>query len=202
MIVLFTVWGYAVTAIECAALLTGLASVGLGIVGSRWTWPPGFLSSLLYCWLFVELHLFASAALQVVFMATSIWGWISWGKEGALVPRRLTLAGRLCVSAGVVVLSVLAAPALRSIGGSAVWGDAFVLVGSLTAQVLMVLQKIETWPWWSVVSIAGALLYASQGLYFTSLFYAVLSLLAVTGWRAWSARSADHSMTPPAAAIS
>ena len=202
MIVLFTVWGYAVTAIECAALLTGLASVGLGIVGSRWTWPPGFLSSLLYCWLFVELHLFASAALQMVFMATAVWGWFSWGKEGALVPSRLTLAGRLRVSVGVVVASVLMAPALRSIGGSAVWGDAFVLVGSLTAQVLMVLQKIETWPLWSVLSVAGALLYASQGLYFTSLFYAVLSMLAAAGWRAWSARSADHSVSPPAAAIS
>ena len=202
MIVLFTVWGYAVTAIECAALLTGLASVGLGIVGSRWTWPPGFLSSLLYCWLFVELHLFASAALQMVFMATAVWGWFSWGKEGALVPSRLTLAGRLRVSVGVVVASVLMAPALRSIGGSAVWGDAFVLVGSLTAQVLMVLQKIETWPLWSVLSVAGALLYASQGLYFTSLFYAVLSMLAAAGWRAWSARSADHTVSPPAAAIS
>lgn len=202
MIVLFTVWGYAVTAIECAALLTGLASVGLGIVGSRWTWPPGFLSSLLYCWLFMELHLFASAALQMVFMATAVWGWFSWGKEGALVPSRLTLAGRLRGAVGVVVVSVLMAPALRSIGGSAVWGDAFVLVGSLTAQVLMVLQKIETWPLWSVLSVAGALLYASQGLYFTSLFYAVLSVLAAAGWRSWSTRSADHTVSPPAAAIS
>lgn len=202
MIVLFTVWGYAVTAIEGAALLLGLASVGLGIVGSRWTWPPGLLSSLLYGWLFVELHLFASAALQVIFMATSAWGWFSWGKEGALVPRRLTRAGRLRVSVGVVVLSALLAPALLSIGGSAVWGDAFVLVGSLTAQVLMVLQKIETWPLWSVVSVAGALLYASQGLYFTALFYAVLSVLAAAGWRAWSARSAHHTVSPPAAVIS
>lgn len=201
MHVLFTVWGYAVTAIECAALLLGVASVGLGIVGSRWTWPPAFLASLLYGWLFVELQLFASAALQVVFMAASVWGWFSWGKEGVLAPSRLTLAGRLRVSVGVVVLSILVAPALRSIGGSAIWGDAFVLVGSMTAQVLMVLKKIETWPLWSVLNIAGALLYASQGIYFTSLFYAMLSVFAAVGWRAWTGRSADHTVSLPAAAL-
>ncbi len=80
-----------------------------------------FLASLLYSWLFVELHLFASAALQVVFIAASVWGWFSWGEEGVLAPSRLTLAARLRVSVGVVVLSVLVAPALRSIGGSAIW---------------------------------------------------------------------------------
>jgi nicotinamide riboside transporter PnuC len=32
-------------------------------------------------------------------------------------------------------------------------------------------------------------LYASQGLYFTSLFYAALIVMAVAGWRAWSARA-------------
>jgi nicotinamide riboside transporter PnuC len=63
----------------------------------------------------------------------------------------------------------------------------------------MVLQKMETWPVWMVVNTVGAVLYASQGLHFTSLFYAVLIGMAVTGWRAWSARAAAPDMTSPAA---
>ncbi len=63
------------------------------------------------------------------------------------------------------------------------------LVGSMAGQLLMVLQKTETWPVWIAVNVVGTVLYASQGLYFTSLFYAVLILMAVTGWRAWSARA-------------
>jgi nicotinamide riboside transporter PnuC len=50
-----------------------------------------------------------------------------------------------------------------------------------------------------VVNTVGAVLYASQGLHFTSLFYAVLIGMAVTGWRAWSARAAAPDMTSPAA---
>jgi hypothetical protein len=92
------------------------------------------------------------------------------------------------------------APLLQRIGGVATWGDAFMLVGSIAGQLLMVLQKIEAWPVWIVVNTVGAVLYASQGLYFTSLFYAVLILMAVAGWRAWSSRSPATTVASPAPA--
>jgi len=84
------------------------------------------------------------------------------------------------------------------VGGAATWGDAFMLVGSLAGQLLMVLQKTETWPVWIVVNTVGAVLYASQGLYFTSLFYAVLILMAIAGWRAWTARTPTETLASPA----
>lgn len=190
MIVLFTVWGYGVTAIEFASVILAFLAIALGIAGNRWTWPLYFLSSLLYGWLFVEFDLFASATMQLIFMAAAVWGWFSWGREGVRVPSRLTPAGRLRGAVGVVAGWVLLAPLLQSIGGVATWGDAFMLVGSIAGQLLMVLQKIEAWPVWIAVNTVGTLLYASQGLYFTSLFYAVLILMAITGWRAWAARAA------------
>ena len=196
MTVLFTVWGYDVTVIEFASVILAFLAIGLGIRGTRWTWPFYFLSSLLYGWLFVEFDLYASAAMQLIFMAAAIWGWFSWGREGVrhAGPAHPGLAGRaassesLCGSAAV-------APVLQSIGGAATRGDAFMLVGSMAGQLLMVLQKMETWPVWIVVNTVGAVLYASQGLYFTSLFYAVLIGMAVTGWRAWSARAAAPDLT-------
>ena len=190
MLVLFTVWGYDVTVIEFASVILAFLAIALGITGTRWTWPPYFLSSLLYGWLFVEFDLFASAAMQVIFMAAAAWGWFSWGRDGALVPGRLSPAGRLRGAVAVVVAWALLAPLLQSIGGVATWGDAFMLVGSIAGQALMVLQKVEAWPVWITVNTVGTLLYASQGLYFTSLFYAVLVGMAIAGWRAWSARAA------------
>lgn len=197
MTVLFTLWGYDVTAIEFASVVTAFLAIGLGIRGTRWTWPFYFLSSLLYGWLFVRYHLFASAAMQLIFMAAAIWGWFSWGREGVRVPGRLSPSERVGGVIGALVLWALVIPLLRSIGGAATWGDAFMLVGSLAGQLLMVLQKTETWPVWIVVNTVGAALYASQGLYFTSLFYAALILMAVAGWRAWSERAAE---TPAVAA--
>ncbi|MFM8598347.1 MAG: nicotinamide riboside transporter PnuC [Mycobacterium sp.] len=199
MRVLFTVWGYDVTAIELASVILAFLAIGLGIRGTRWTWPFYFLSSLLYGWLFVEFHLFASAAMQLIFMVAAVWGWFSWGAEGVAAPGRLTPALRLRGAVGVVVLWALLAPLLQSIGGAATWGDAFMLVGSLAGQLLMVRQKIETWPVWVAVNTVGAVLYASQGLYFTALFYAVLIVMAVAGWRAWSARAGEPLPAPTAA---
>lgn len=200
MFVLFTLWGYDVTAIEFASVITAFVAIALGIRGTRWTWPFYFVSSLLYGWLFVEFHLFASAAMQLIFMAAAIWGWFSWGEEGARTPGRLSTVMRIRGTLGVIALWALAVPFLQSIGGAASWGDAFMLVGSLAGQVLMVLQKTETWPVWIAVNTVGTVLYASQGLYFTSLFYAVLILMAVAGWRAWSERAATPIPVTAAAA--
>jgi nicotinamide mononucleotide transporter len=200
MSVLFTLWGYDVTAVEFASVITAFLAIALGIQGTRWTWPFYFISSLLYGWLFVQFHLFASAAMQLIFMAAAVWGWFSWGREGARTPSRLTAAMRMRGAVGVLVLWALAVPLLQSIGGAATWGDAFMLVGSLAAQVLMVLQKTETWPVWIAVNTVGTVLYASQGLYFTSLFYAVLILMAIAGWRAWSGREGSPADEASAAA--
>jgi nicotinamide mononucleotide transporter len=191
MTVLFSAWGYDVTALEMASVILALIAIGLGIRGTRWTWPPYFVSSLLYGWLFVRFHLFASATMQLIFMAAAVWGWFSWGSEGVQKPSRLTASQRLAGAAAALALWALTAPLLQRIGGAATWGDAFMLIGSIAGQVLMVLGKKETWPVWIVVNTVGTVLYASQGLYFTSLFYAVLILMAVAGWRAWSARADD-----------
>ena len=190
MTVLFTVWGYDLTVIEFAAVLLAFLAIGLGIRGTRWTWPPYFASSLLYGWLFVGFNLFASAAMQLIFMAAAVWGWFSWGREGVRLPGRLSPAARVAGVVAILSLWALLAPLLQRIGGAASWGDAFMLVGSLAAQLLMVAQKMETWPAWIVVNVVGTALYASQGLYFTSVLYGGLILMAITGWVAWSGRAA------------
>ena len=200
MTVLFTVWGYDVTVIEFASVILAFLAIALGIRGTRWAWPLYFLSSLLYGWLFVEFDLFASAAMQLIFMGAAIWGWFSWGREGVEVPGRLDPVRRAVGLAAVVALWALVAPLLQRIGGAATWGDAFMLVGSLAGQLLMVAKKIETWAVWIAVNTVGTLLYASQGLYFTSLFYAVLIGMAITGWRAWSRRAAEPEVAASAVA--
>lgn len=199
MSVLFTVWGYNVTYIEFASVITAFVAIGLCIKGTRWGWPFYFVSSLLYGWLFIGFDLFASATTQLIFMAAAIWGWFSWGKEGVRQPGSLTNTSRLGGAAGIIVLWALLAPLLQSIGGVATWGDAFMLVGSIAGQLLMVLQKVEAWPVWVAVNVIGTGLYASQGLYFTSLFYAILIIMAITGWRSWSVRSEAPASVSPAA---
>jgi len=199
MTVLFTVWGYNVTVIEFVSVISALLAIGLCINGTRWAWPLYFLSSLLYGWLFLEVDLFASAATQLIFMAAAVWGWFSWGQDGVRMPGRLTPAIRLGGAVGVLVLWVPVALLLQSVHDASPRWDAVMLVGSLAGQLLMVWQKTEAWPVWIAVNAVGAVLYTSQSLYFTALFYSVLIVMAVAGWRTWSTRADDDVTSSPAA---
>jgi nicotinamide mononucleotide transporter len=191
MAVLFTAWGYEVTLLESAAVIAAIIAIGLGIIGTRWTWPWYFLSGALYAWLFVSFDLYASALLQLVFVAAAVWGWFTWGAEGVRSPAVLTNRQRLVLAGAAALVWVVTAPVLQAVGGAATWPDSFLLVGSLVAQVLMVREYVEAWPAWIVVNIVGVLHYANQGLWFTSLLYLVLIGMAVAGWRAWSGRRAQ-----------
>jgi nicotinamide mononucleotide transporter len=194
MTVMFTAWGYEVTILEFASVILAFAAVGLGIVGTRWTWPFYFASSLLYGWLFIQWDLPASAGMQVIFLVAAVWGWFTWGAAGVREPGKLTGRQRILGGSVVVVAWLALAPLLQAIGGVATWGDAWMFVGSLAAQILMVLAKVEAWPMWVVVNVVGTGLYFSQGLYFTSLFYAVLIVMAVIGWREWLSRSQEPAI--------
>jgi nicotinamide mononucleotide transporter len=195
MTVLFNAWGYDVTLLEAASVVFAIIGIALGIKGTRWAWPFYFLGSFLYAWLFVEFDLFASAAMQLIFMAAAVWGWFTWGQEGVREPGRLPNTQRMGLALSVVVMWAALAPLLQMIGGAATWGDAFMLVGSLAAQLLMVFEKVEAWPSWVVVNVVGTVFYATQGLYFTSLFYGLLIVMALTGWRAWSQRAATVELS-------
>lgn len=186
MNILFTAWGYDVTWFELSASLLALIGVGFGVRGNRWVWPFYFLSGALYSVLFYQYDYLASALLQLVFMAAALWGWFGWGALGA-EPRTLSPRRRVEIAAGSVLLWLALAPALKAIGGAATWMDALVLVGSLVAQVLMVLEYTENWMMWIAVNVAGTIHYARQDLFFTALLYLVLLVVAFAGWRSWRA---------------
>ncbi|CAB4342132.1 MAG: nicotinamide mononucleotide transporter [Actinobacteria bacterium] len=187
----FSIASYQVTWLELAAVITSLTGVWLGTTGRNWTWPWWALSSALYCWLFYSWDLYASSATQIIFIVAAIWGWFGWGPKGAR-PRVGTSTQRVVV--GVIGLGCTAAlaPWLASIGAAATWPDSFGLIFSLIAQVIMVLQYRESWVVWFVVDAIYTIEYATQGLLFTSLVYAIFTVIAVRGWLNWK----DNLNTP------
>lgn len=183
---IFTAWGYQVSILEFVASVTSLIGVWLGTTGKRITWPWWGLSSALYAVFFYQANLIASAALQIVFIVAAVSGWRGWAPTGAK-PGNLSTRGRICSVLAILVLWLALAPLLSRIGAAATVVDAFLFVGSLTAQILMVLEKYESWIIWVVVDIAGTALYFNQGYYFTSFLYGIFTLIAFQGWRRWYA---------------
>jgi len=182
--VLFTVLGYQVTLLELLAVIASATGVWLGTTGKRIMWPWYGLSGVLYGWLFFNYDLYASASLQLVFIAAAIWGWFGWGPQGA-VSRNLSWVLRVGILSAGTVIWLLITPILVSIGAAAALPDAFGLVFSVIAQVLMVLEFRENWVLWFGVNVVYVALFWSQDLKFTSLLYVVFAAIALRGWFNW-----------------
>lgn len=182
--VLFTVLGYQVTLLELVAVIASATGVWLGTTGKRIMWPWYGISGVLYGWLFLNYDLYASASVQLVFIGAAIWGWFGWGPQGAS-SRNLTWTLRVTVITAGTLIWLLITPLLVSLGAAAARPDAFGLVFSVIAQVLMVLQFRENWLVWLVVNTVYVGLYWSQDLKFTSLLYVVFAAIALRGWVNW-----------------
>lgn len=188
MTVAFTAWDYQVTYLELIACALAVVAVAAAAQGKRWAWPFYFASALAYGWLFIQYDLLASAVLQVIFMVAAVWGWIDWGRGGIVAPRSLRLRARALWLGGALLAWVVLTPVLSWVGATATIPDGFVLIGSVAAQVLMVKGYVEAWPAWAIVNVVGTFHYARQELYFTSLLYFILLVMAAYGWWAWARR--------------
>jgi len=182
--IFFTAWGYEVSYLEFVAAIASFIGVGLGITGKRITWPWWALSSALYGLFFLQFDLYASAALQLVFIAAAVAGWFGWEASGAK-PGALSLKLRLVTVVAIMAATALLAPVLTNLGATAALPDTLLLFGSLAAQILMVYEKYENWVLWLVVDAGYVALYASQGLLFTTVLYIAFTIMAAVGWRTW-----------------
>jgi nicotinamide mononucleotide transporter len=191
----FTAWGYEVSYLEFVASIASLIGVTLGITGKRITWPWWALSSALYGVFFLQYDLFASAALQIIFIIAAILGWFGWEPTGAK-PGPLSEKYRIATVASILLATLALAPVLKYLGAASTYVDAILFFGSFAAQMLMVYEKYESWLLWLVVDMGYVALYASQGLLFTTLLYALFTVLAALGWSKWYAahRSALRSL--------
>jgi len=182
---LFTAWGYEVSILEFIAAVTSFVGVYLGTTGKRITWPWWALSSALYGVFFYQVDLFASAVLQIVFIIAAVYGWKDWAPTGA-VPGRVSTRNRGIIAIAVVFSVAALTPVLSGIGVAATWTDAFLLIGSLTAQIMMVYEKYESWIVWLIVDLAGTIQYALLGYWFTAVLYGMFTVIAVIGWKRWN----------------
>jgi len=192
---LATIFGYDLSYLEFFAVITSFIGVALGITGKRITWPWWALSSALYGVLFIQWELFASAALQIVFIIAAVMGWFGWEPSGAK-PGAIKNKQRVLILIAITLATLALAPILKSMGAASTYVDAVLFFGSLAAQILMVYEKYENWPLWLIVDAGYTALYASQKLLFTSLLYAAFTVLAAMGWSKWYAahRSAIRSL--------
>lgn len=175
--------------LEIAATAFTLLSVILAVKRSLWQFPTGLAGVTLGFVVFWGAGLYASAALQPIFVAALIYGWWYWirGDEMKAPPIRSTPAMVVlgaCVCA--LGLAALGAWGLETFTDAQMaFGDAVILALSIVAQILLSLKRIENWPVWIAINAISVFVYGSQQLWLYTALYAFFFFNAFWGWWEW-----------------
>jgi nicotinamide mononucleotide transporter len=178
-----------VNAAEITANAFVAAAIFLAGRNNIHTWWTGIVGCALFGWVFFEAKLYADVTLQVFFILTSIYGWWKWrhGNKGEELPVRFSAPGALllwAVSAAAVAIGY-GWLLLRFTDAYAPFLDSIVLAFSVLGQLLMMERRVENWWSWLLVNTIAVPLYASRGLYLTSVLYAAYWINAVVSLRRW-----------------
>lgn len=175
--------------LEIAANLITGASILLAGRNSVHTWWTGIVGCSLFAFVFLESRLYADTVLQAFFVVTSVAGWWQWlhGSHGEALPVTDLPMRRLLWQLAYGTLGALGYGMLlhRFTDAYAPFLDSTVLAFSIVAQLLMMRRHVQSWPFWLLVNSIAVPLYASRGLYLTSVLYAVYWINAVVSWRHW-----------------
>lgn len=188
-------WALSISRLEAVASFLALAMVGFNLKVNPLGWPLAIVSSALYGLLFARSRLYGEAALQLVFIALSAWGWWQWlrGRNEAgqaLQVRQLGWRARwqlLGVTAGLWGLIGALLDAWTD--SDVPYGDALPTAGSLIGQWLLARKWVDNWPCWLAVNVLSMALFAHKGLWLTVGLYGVFAVLSCVGWLAWSRRA-------------
>lgn len=175
--------------LEIAAFILNVMGVWLTSKQYRICWLVNIVAVILYMILFYQVHLFADAALQAVFVIMQIYGWYSWSKASVDRPLR---AGYMQKP------SMLKSIAMGAVGGvflgllfsvytqaSLPWLDSMLASFSLVASYWAAKKYIESWAMWCILDAIYVLMYVYKSLNLTAFLYFLFILLAMNGWRMW-----------------
>ena len=180
---------------EFVAVVFGIVSVWLNRNENILVYPVGLINTILYVIISIQSHLIGEASVNLYYTIVSIYGWILWAKKDKSHRPVLHISwstgkqwmGQLAFFASFYVTIFFCLSYLKKefLPGALPLADAFASATAFTGMWLMAKKKIESWYWWIATNIASIPLYFVKGLVFTSFYYLVLLILAVSGLIEW-----------------
>ncbi|MFL5772121.1 MAG: nicotinamide riboside transporter PnuC [Flavisolibacter sp.] len=190
--------------LEYIAVFTGIASVWYSKKENILVYPVGLVNTIIYIYLSLKGNLIGEASVNLYYTIISIYGWILWAKKDVQHNKILQITfsnKREWIYQSIFFLSFyiglfFALSFLKKyFEGAIPWADAFASASAYTGMWLMARKKVESWIWWIVTDMASVPLYFIKGFVFTSVYYFILLILAVSGLLEWRRRVRDVHLT-------
>lgn len=178
------------TGVEIAANAVNALSILLAARNSQHTWWTGIVGCALFGLVFYHSRLYADALLQLFFIGTSAIGWWQWlagGPGGTVLPVTHVAWSRtlLAIVAATVVALGYGFVLWRFTDAFAPFIDSLILTLSVTAQLLLMKRKYESWWFWLSVNTLSVALFSVRGLWITAALYTAFWINAVAALVRW-----------------
>ena len=187
--------------LEYFGVLTGLLYLLLEIRQHRAMWVVGFLTSLVYVFVFFFSKIYADMGLNIYYVAISIYGFWQWTRkkainEGktnqstsaneAILYRNMTFPLFAGIALAILAIYALLYYILHNFTDSPIpAGDAFTTAVGTVATWMLARRIIEHWIFWIIVNCVSVYLYYLRGLYPTMFLYICYAILAAVGLYTW-----------------
>lgn len=173
--------------IEAIAAIASAWSVWLLAKNNPLGWWIGLIGVIAYAAVFYQVKLYGEVAIQFFYLITSFQAIYIWWRGGensiekpvGRISQRWLIISAILLTVGVFGLQTI----LVSLGGAAPFWDALTTILSAIAQLYLMERYLESWYLWIVADTIYVPLYASRGLYLTSILYAIFWLMAIHGLR-------------------
>ena len=177
------------SALEVCAVGLALIYVLLAIQQLRACWIAAIASAALYILIFWQVQLYLEAALQIFYIAMSVYGWAAWRPNeaqpvAAIRTWPLSYHGAACFA--VLMASMALGSVMDSLTDAASpYVDAATTVSALLATWMVAQRLLENWLYWIAIDLASVGLYLSRDLTLTAGLFAAYVVLAGLGYRTW-----------------
>lgn len=186
--------------LELVAVVFGFLSVWYSKKENILVYPTGIISTSIFVYILWKYSLLGDMLINAYYFIMSIYGWWVWTRKVDV--SHFTPVTRISRSETRILWvlftgSILGVTAVYEIFDK--WDGWVSRVDVVTTAIffvgmwLMALKKLENWIWWIIGDIISVPLYLYKGLLVTSLQYALFTLIAIYGYRAWK----KHLNKPP-----
>ena len=186
--------------LEIAGTIIGIIYLWQEYNTSIYLWITGIIMPTIYLFVYYNAGLYADFGINIYYLIIAVYGWLSWKYSfGITKQKERTQAEELMISRiptkKVYILLLLFVLVWLSISfilkrytdSTVPVTDAFTTALSIIGMYMLARKYLEQWIVWAIVDIVCVGLYFYKELYFTSVLYAIYTIIAIFGYRKWKA---------------
>lgn len=184
--------------LELTAVVLALLYVVLAIKEHRNCWLAGGMSAGIYAVVFWRVDLLMEAALQLFYIAMSVYGWRSWGADNsaaALPIQRWPWRNHVAALSFVVLGAWLLGGLLSSYTSAAMpFMDTGTTLAALVTTWMVARKVLANWLYWIAIDAVSIYLYLNRGLDLTAALFGAYIVLAAAGYWQWQKHFAHQQI--------